>query len=69
MFESTCLDLNERKMGMTGAVEGSLTRVLGKFWKLKPALGLSGSGLSDRGERLVLLNFSSVKNICYAERT
>ena len=63
-FESACLDLDEREAGITGAVGGSSTCVLGKFWKLKPhpAPGLSGSGLAGRGERVVLLNFGSVKN-------
>ena len=56
-FESACLDLDEREMGVTGVVGGSSTCVLGRFWKLKPhhAPGLSGSGLAGRGEGLVEL--------------
>ena len=62
--ESAFLDLDEREAGITGAVGGSSTCVLGRFWKLKPhpAAGLSGSGLAGRGERLVLENFGSVGN-------
>lgn len=63
-FESAFLDLDEREGGMTGAVGGSSTCVLGRFWKLKPhpAPGLSGSGLAGKGERLALSDFGSVKN-------
>ena len=32
--ERAFLDLDERAEGMTGAVEGSSTCVLGRFWKL-----------------------------------
>ena len=33
MFESAFLDLLEREVGMTGAVGGSSTCELGRFWK------------------------------------
>ena len=63
-FENAFLDLDERETGMTGAVGGSSTCVLGRFWKSNPhpAPGLSGSGLVGRGERLVLRIFGSVRN-------
>ena len=67
--ESAFLDLDEREVGMTGAVGGSSTCVLGRFWKKPhPPAGLSGSGLAGRGERLVLENFGSVRNFTSKER-
>lgn len=53
-LESAFLYLDEREVGMTGAVGGSSTWVLGRFWKLKSHPASSGSGLAGRGERLVL---------------
>ena len=63
-FENALLDLDKREAGMAGAVGGSSTCVLGRFWKLNPhpAPGLSGSGLVGRGGRLVLRIFGSVRN-------
>lgn len=54
MSESAFLDLDESAAGITGAVGGSSTCVLGRFWKgyPQPAAGLSGSGLGGKGERV-----------------
>jgi len=63
--------LDKREVGMTGAVGGSSTCVLGRFWKLKPhpVPGLGSPELAGRGERLGLLIFGSVKNTRHPERT
>jgi len=55
-LESARLDLEEREVGMAGAIAGSTTCVLRRFWELKshPAPGPSGSRLAGRDERLVL---------------
>ena len=55
-FESASLDLEEREVGMAGAVVGSTTRVLGGFGELisYPAPGPSGYMLASKGERLAL---------------
>jgi hypothetical protein len=50
--ESAFLYLDEIAAGITGAVGGSSTWVLGRFWK-KPQPGLSGSGLAGSGERFL----------------
>lgn len=54
MSENAFLDLDERAEGMTGAVGGSSTCGLGRFWnKFHPTEGLSGAGLAGRGERFL----------------
>jgi hypothetical protein len=61
--ENAFLDLDERAEGMTGAVGGSSTCVLGRFWNSKPhPEGLSGAGLDGRGERFLRISEISKYN-------
>jgi hypothetical protein len=52
--ENALLYLDEIAAGITGAVGGSSTWVLGRFWKKpQPEAGLSGAGLAGSGERFL----------------